>query len=485
MTRAAARLLPIVLITALGAALRLPTLDRQSYWLDELVTVSLLDRGFGDVLREIPRTEATPYLYYVLAWVWSSAFGLGEIGLRSLSAVAGTATIPVTYLAGAVLVSRRAGLVAAALVATNPFLVWYSQEARSYALLALLGAGSVLAFGHALRGGRRALVAWALVAAVAIATHYFAIFLVAAEAAWLLVRLRPAHRVVVASLVPGAVLVAHVPLVLAQRGNGEAVAGSSLLSRVVGIPKNLAVGYSFPAEALGSGVAALLIVVGAVLLARTAPRDRRGALVAASLALAAVLVPTALALTGVDFLIARNTIAAVVPAAVCLGAGYATGRLGLAAAATLCILSASVALSPALDPAYGRTDWRGAAATLGDVDGARAIVVTPFMSHELWRPYLAGLDEPGPRGAVVDEIAVVGLATEGGYSTGNVRPPRITSLRQVRGFRVVDVERKPTFALVLYRADRPTFVSLSTLTGLALAADEQPGVLVQHGERRR
>lgn len=477
MTRAE-RVLPIVVLTALGALLRFPTLDRQSFWLDELVTVDLLHHGLGDVVHQIPRTEATPYLYYVVAWIWGQAFGLGEVGLRSLSAVAGTATIPVAYLAGAVLVSRRAGLVAAALVAVNPFLVWYSQEARAYALLGLLSAGSVLAFGHALRGGQRALAAWALVCAVAVATHYFAVFLVAAEAAWLLVRLRPVLRVVLATLVPAAVLAVHLPLVFAQRGNGEAVAGSSLLSRIAGIPKNLIVGYSFPAEVLGSAVAALLVVVGVVLVARVPPPERRGALVAGSLALSVVLIPTALALVGVDFLIARNTIAAVVPAAVCVGGGYATGRLGLAAAAALCVLSAAIALVPALDTTYGRTDWRGAAAALADAGGTRAIVVTPYMSRTLWRPYLSGLDEPGPRGAVVGEIAAVGLATEGGYSAGHVTPPRVSVPTPLEGFRVVAVERKPTYTLVLYRADRPRFVPTSTLTGLALT-DEQPGILLQ------
>lgn len=481
MTRRAARLLPIVLVTALGAALRVPTLDRQSYWLDELVTVSLLDRGLGDVLRAVPRTEATPYLYYVVAWLWSSVFGLGEIGLRSLSALVGTATIPVTYLAGAVLVSRRAGLVAAALVATNPFLVWYSQEARSYALLALAGAGSVLAFGHALRGGRRALVAWALVAALAIATHYFAVFLVAAEAAWLLVRLRPVRRAVLAVLLPAAVLAAHVPLVLAQRGNGEAVAGSSLVSRIAGIPKNLVVGYSFPAEALGSALAALLLVAGLVLLGRAAPDERRGALVAGSLALATILTPVVLALCGIDFLVSRNTIAAVVPGAVCVGAGYATGRLGLAVATALCTLAAAIALVPALDTSYGRTDWRGAAAALEDAAGTRAIVVTPYMSRTLWHPYLPRLEEPGSGGAVVREIAAIGLATEGGYSAGHVTPPQVSSPQQVEGFRVVEVERKPTFSLVLYRAERPRFVPLPTLVGLALDRAQQPGVLVERG----
>ena len=41
----------------------------------------------------------------------------------------------------------------------------------------------------------------------------------------------------------------------------------------------------------------------------------------------------------------------------------------------------------------------------------------------------------------------------------------------------------PTYTLVLYRADRPTFVPMSTLAGLALT-DEQPGVLLQVPEPR-
>jgi hypothetical protein len=476
--RARSTLLAVAGLTLLGAALRFPTLDRQSFWLDELVTVSLLDHGLGDALREVPRSEATPFLYYLVAWVWGSLFGLGEVGIRTLSALAGTATIPIAYGAGAVLVSRRTGIVAAALVAVNPFLVWYSQEARSYALLALLGAGTVLAFGHALRGSRRALVAWAVLSGLAIATHYYALFLVAAEILWLLVRTRPRRPVVLASLIPAATLVAHVPLLLEQRDNGEAVTGSSLAVRIAGIPKNLVVGYSFPAEALGSALAALLVLTGVALLSRLAPGERRGALVAGSLVAVVILTPVVLALGGADYLIARNTIVAVVPAAVCLGAGFATGRLGVVAAIALCVLSAGIALAPAFDTSYGRTDWRGAAEVLSTPDGPRAIVVTPYMSRMLWRPYLSRLQEPAADGTTVEEIAVLGLATEGGYSSGHVEPPDVGDHRPVRGFRVVSVVRKPTYTLVLYRADRPTFVPLEKLDALALT-DEQPGVLLQ------
>ena len=55
------------------------------------------------MLRPIPTTESTPPLYYVLARGWAVVFGTGEVGLRSLSALLGTLTIPVVYAIGATL----------------------------------------------------------------------------------------------------------------------------------------------------------------------------------------------------------------------------------------------------------------------------------------------------------------------------------------------------------------------------------------------
>ena len=259
MRAAAVRHGPVFALTLLGAIFASRPSTGRASGSTSLSPRRCSTAGSATSSREIPRTEATPYLYYVVAWLWSSVFGLGEVGLRSLSALAGTATIPVAYGAGVVLVSRRAGIVTAALVATSPFLVWYSQEARSYALFALLGATSVLTFGPALRGERRWLAGWCVVGSLTLATHYFGVFLVGAEAVWLLARLRPRLPVVLASLVPVATLLAQLPVLLDQRGNGEAVAGSSLAARIAGIPKNLVVGYSFPLEAAGSVLAACLV----------------------------------------------------------------------------------------------------------------------------------------------------------------------------------------------------------------------------------
>jgi len=469
----------VLFFTILGAVLRFATLDRQSFWLDELVTVSLLQLDFGSMLDAIPDSEATPYLYYVLAWLWAQVFGLGEVGLRSLSALVGAAIVPVTYGAGAVLVSRRAGLVAAALVSVHPFLVWYAQEARSYSLLALLASCSVLFFGMALRAESKwPYLGWAIASALAVATHYFAAFLVLAEIAWLLAR-SPVRRVAVLStLLPLGALVAHLPLALDQRGAGEAVTATSLASRIAGVPKGLAVGYSFPAEIAGSVVAGVLLLVGLVLLAAGSSLEvRRRALVPGGLAAFTIAAPVLLALGGADYVIVRNTILAIVPAAIAISAGYAANRLGLVAAAALGALLLAITLSLSFDARYGRTDWRGAAARLDAPSVERAIVVTPYMSRSLWSPYLPGLEEPQSEASRVQEIAVLGLATEGGFSGGAVEPPDVESPAPPSGFRLVDVERTSTYLLFVYRAPIPTPVSTTALAGLRLA-DLQPGILL-------
>src|SRR3954447_18166021 len=174
-------------IVVAGAVLRFATLDGQSYWFDEATTVHLLRMDLGGMLGAIPDSESTPPLYYVLAWLWSKVFGVSEWGLRSFSALAGTATIPVVYALGRRAISERAGLVAAALTASSPLLVWYSQEARAYALLVLLcAAAAVLAIDARERPRPRALVLWAIMSALALTTHYFAVFVVGPLALWLL-----------------------------------------------------------------------------------------------------------------------------------------------------------------------------------------------------------------------------------------------------------------------------------------------------------
>src|SRR2546430_9316305 len=106
---------------------------------------------------------------------------------------------------------------------------------------------------------------------------------------------------------------------------------------------------------------------------------------------------------------------ALAPAAVCLSAGSAASRAGLVAASALCTLSFAIALSVSLDTKYGRTDWRGLAATLGPATTERALVVTPDIDAALWRIYLPMFQEFGDRPVPVRAIVAAGLSNPGGH----------------------------------------------------------------------
>ncbi len=79
----------VAALTVLAAALRFYRLGHQGFWFDEANTALLVHLSPGKMLGLIPQSESTPPLYYCLAWVWARIFGYGEVGLRSLSAVAG------------------------------------------------------------------------------------------------------------------------------------------------------------------------------------------------------------------------------------------------------------------------------------------------------------------------------------------------------------------------------------------------------------
>ena len=128
----------------LAAAVRFGTLGAKGFWGDELSTVDLVHRSLSHMLTGIGNLESTPPLYYLVSWLWVKVFPSTEVGIRAVPAICGVALVPVAYWIGRELASARAATITAGLVAVNPFLVWYSQEARSYSLLTLLSAIALL-----------------------------------------------------------------------------------------------------------------------------------------------------------------------------------------------------------------------------------------------------------------------------------------------------------------------------------------------------
>ena len=325
-------------IVIVGAAIRFSTLDQQSFWLDEAATWGIVSHGLGHVLSTVPKTESTPPLYYVLVWLWAQVFGTGEVGLRSFSALCGTLTIPVMWALGRRLASERVGLFAALLTAVNPLLFWYSQEARTYALLVLLSALSLLAFLRALdQPSRGRLAAWGAICALALLAHYFAAFVVAGEAVWLLVALHRRGSLSQAraafALAPIAVIgAALVPLAIRQndgRASFISTASGSLPYRFGQLFKQDVLGYGQPLKVLLLAIGFVLVALAVGLLATRIGHDERpGALLAVGIGAGGVVLAFVVAAVVTDYFDTRNLLATWPALALVVAVGFGASRAG-------------------------------------------------------------------------------------------------------------------------------------------------------------
>jgi hypothetical protein len=122
-------------LVGLGTLLRLGTTS--PLWLDEALSANIAALPVGDMLDAL-RRDGHPPLFYLLASVWTGAFGDGDVAVRSLSAVFGIATLPLVWAAGRRLGGPTCALAATVLYATSPFAIRYATEARMYALVAFL-----------------------------------------------------------------------------------------------------------------------------------------------------------------------------------------------------------------------------------------------------------------------------------------------------------------------------------------------------------
>jgi hypothetical protein len=321
---------------------------------------------------------------------------------------------------------------------------------------------------------------------LAVLSHYFAIYLVVGEAVWLL-GAHPRRRwpTIAAGAVPAATLLALLPIALNQRSANLGIpflGMTSTVSRAAQIPAQYVVGFQPPAQVLVSIAAFLAIPVAAWLLVRrTDPRERHGALVAATVGGVALLGPIVAALLpGLDYVYTRYTSSAFVPLVAAVSIGLAASRarlLGAAGLAWLCGFSLGVDVVTADHSKFDHEDWRAAAHALAPVAGRRVVVVTPPLGERVLPLYLPGarrLDgAPGP----ASEIDVIGLPPAIRRIGHGPVPPRPPSPSSPPGFRLVERREAATFTLIRYRAARPLALSRARLDALALGKVEPPSLV--------
>lgn len=449
-------------IVALAAALRLSTLGLQSFWYDEAYTpVHVLHPGLGATMRAMVHSENTPPLWYVLIWAWSRIFGTGVIALRSLSALAGILTVPVVWGIGRELAGRRAALVCALLVAVNPLFVWYSQEARAYALFGLFSALAVLCFLRAERQpSPRRLALFALSGSLALLSHYFAVFLLIPMALWLLHRREHLRATLPAVGAIGVVGLALLPLISAQGGHGTQWIGAwALSSRLQAIPQYYLTGYSGAPLGHAVELAVALVILAGVgfgLWRTLTPGESTGALQMLTLAACGVLAPVLLVAVGADYLAPRNLLAAMIPLTALIAvvvAAQSTRAAGLVLAGLAALAFLAITIDVDLSPRLQRGDWSGVGRALrepaqpvaagqspGGVGGDARVITTVELGAAPLEYYLPPLRNLA-RGALVtvNEIDETGYAP---LRAGAARPP-------APGFHLL--ARRDIHGLILYR----------------------------------
>ncbi len=167
--------LALALIGALGLIFRLSDLAARDLWTDEAwVALAALKASPGAALAA---GQSTPPFYLLTVWAAAKILGGQEWVLRSLSFAFGVGTLVVSWLLARTLTSRRVSLLALAVVACSPIMVYYSKELKQYSGDAFF---AVLAFYLAERlrasDGRRGWTALALTGLIGLGFSHTLVF---------------------------------------------------------------------------------------------------------------------------------------------------------------------------------------------------------------------------------------------------------------------------------------------------------------------
>jgi uncharacterized membrane protein len=143
--------------------------------------------GVRRVLHAVLLSDTSPPLYYLLLNGWTRLFGTGDAALRLFSAWWALLSLPLLWLLGRELGSRRVAWTACLLFAFSPVAIYYSTEGRMYSLLWWLALGLAwLTIALSRRPTHHWIAgAWVLAGAAGLLSHYFFAFVWLACAAWL------------------------------------------------------------------------------------------------------------------------------------------------------------------------------------------------------------------------------------------------------------------------------------------------------------
>jgi mannosyltransferase len=172
----------LVALVLLAFVLRIYRLRYQSLWRDEVDAIFFATGSWSKLLSMFTAAGENGPLYFVLLRPWLALVGVSEFAARFFSVVFGVLAVPLVYHLGRRLLPATLSLLGALLIATSPYLIWYSQESKMYALLVCLAVLSIWFLLGALQGkGRWSWVGYVVATSLSFYVHILAVVLLPAH----------------------------------------------------------------------------------------------------------------------------------------------------------------------------------------------------------------------------------------------------------------------------------------------------------------
>jgi mannosyltransferase len=125
--------LDVAVVGAVAFVLGLIRLGTPSLWVDEAFTAQAARDALVNPLDQYH------WVYYAVLTPWTAVVGESEWALRLPSVVASVLACGLLVVLGRKLFDRPVGIASGLFLATSPFLVMWSQQARSYSLVLTAG----------------------------------------------------------------------------------------------------------------------------------------------------------------------------------------------------------------------------------------------------------------------------------------------------------------------------------------------------------
>ena len=124
----------IGILLILGLVLRLRQyLSVRSLWADEaMLALNIVNRSFGELFQPLDFNQGAPIGFLLVEKFFHTILGRHELVLRFFPFLAGLAALGLFYLLLKQITHRTGMLVALALFAVNPQLVYYTSESKQY-----------------------------------------------------------------------------------------------------------------------------------------------------------------------------------------------------------------------------------------------------------------------------------------------------------------------------------------------------------------